>query len=588
MKKYLLILPIIIILAGCVFSINFLSKTIALAQFPSFEIYPLNGTPYPTVTNVNVSVPVDNVVTITANAADISGVLSATAVIKDSSGNERDTKSMDLVSGSLYVAAIDIVNYLDGVYTVDIIAVDYLFNSSLYYDNDGNLVSAYADVGSFTIGSSILIPQFAYLDPESDAVNDGWRANHSLYDAINEGSFDTVNINGDPIGRSNGKTATLDVDMATSTIGENVTQIDVYVYINGMQQSTVYASIYVDGAWQTHQQIFAANDFEEPRQLSTTFSGSWDQADIDNLRVRLEATANEGYQGGAYIDDIYVGLIPGPYLNPDGDIANTKWRWSGDQGPTTDLYKMLDDKIRYNESPDYWGSIRALGDRIHTYNMDMTSVPGISGTTEIKAWVYVELYRNANLYVGIPGQTPVKIVDSAEYSPGESFVSGWRSATFAGSWDQSYLDNLEVELSASVDDGGIGVTAVYAEIFYTGAMLPGGVSVTDARIAPDPAGDSDVLICNFIIVNSNPVYDLTADVAWYRSQNGGQSWSHYAADDETDIPAASGVLASTSILGNIEPVDTALGDSWKCEITGKDDSGATDVMQSEPVIIRAP
>jgi hypothetical protein len=156
MKKYFTILSAIIFLLLFVF----LPNLVALAQFPSFEIYSSQGgTSYPTVVYINIPRdPTAGFETITANATDISGVYSMTAEIKDPSGNLTDNYMQPTGSGN-YVASIDTSLYLSGRYYVSIIATDNLLNSSKYIDPDtGTQVNAYSNASYyFIIGTPTLV-----------------------------------------------------------------------------------------------------------------------------------------------------------------------------------------------------------------------------------------------------------------------------------------------------------------------------------------------------------------------------------------------------------------------------------------------
>lgn len=97
------------------------------AIFPSFEIYDIGGTPYPTVTNFSVLDLTDDAITISADIFDVSGVASAIAIIVDSLGNEVGGSRTILQNtignsfgGTLDVSGLDIQNYKVGFYVIDI------------------------------------------------------------------------------------------------------------------------------------------------------------------------------------------------------------------------------------------------------------------------------------------------------------------------------------------------------------------------------------------------------------------------------------------------------------------------------------
>lgn len=150
MKKSLLFFLAIIFLS--IFA--FLPKIIALAQWPSFELYHstcgggVNCTPYPTITHYDVSQIGENI-KITVTAIDVSGVYLITAKVADSQGNILSNNiilhpmgnpvdancGLNNVSCN-YVGTVDASSFSSGTYVVDVVTEDNLFNSSgqNYYD----------------------------------------------------------------------------------------------------------------------------------------------------------------------------------------------------------------------------------------------------------------------------------------------------------------------------------------------------------------------------------------------------------------------------------------------------------------------
>ena len=122
------------------------------AQRPSFEIYPLSGHPWPTIENTSVNKVSDSLVTVGARITDISSVYSAGVIIKDSTGNPKETQLLyddgfhqDGDEGdSVYGALISISNYPLDTFTVDFFATD-------VFGNRANLPNA----GSFTTGGTL-------------------------------------------------------------------------------------------------------------------------------------------------------------------------------------------------------------------------------------------------------------------------------------------------------------------------------------------------------------------------------------------------------------------------------------------------
>lgn len=79
-------------------------------------------------------------------------------------------------------------------------------------------------------------------------------------------------------------------DMETISGVESVSQIMVWVYGKSDQEWDDYdleLNIYVDGSWQTAENVNLTTSYQ---WLNATFTGSWDQTDLDNLQVRVQYT----------------------------------------------------------------------------------------------------------------------------------------------------------------------------------------------------------------------------------------------------------------------------------------------------------
>ncbi|MBU2539801.1 hypothetical protein KJ786_01405, partial [Patescibacteria group bacterium] len=106
------------------------------AQMQSFEIYPFGGHSEPDITDISVIKVSSSLVKVTATITDISGVLSTGAIVKDSSGVERERGIMyddgSHEDGSardhIYSALFSIDSYPEGTFSVDLFAVDIFGN----------------------------------------------------------------------------------------------------------------------------------------------------------------------------------------------------------------------------------------------------------------------------------------------------------------------------------------------------------------------------------------------------------------------------------------------------------------------------
>jgi hypothetical protein len=155
MKKCLLILIIFLLFPVYFFSFKVTGQ--GTSPNISFEVYDsncgqgINCTPYPAVWDVQVVGPdSDNKIIITANALDVSGVLSVVAIIETPSGNEK-SEGMQYIEGSgvsYATRVIEVEDYPAGTYKVHIDAIDPLLNSSMRIDEE------YRNQASFKIGSS--------------------------------------------------------------------------------------------------------------------------------------------------------------------------------------------------------------------------------------------------------------------------------------------------------------------------------------------------------------------------------------------------------------------------------------------------
>jgi hypothetical protein len=149
------------------------------------------------------------------------------------------------------------------------------------------------------------------------------------------------------------------------------------------------------------------------------------------------------------------------YLDPNGDIGTPQWTGDG----VNPNYTLIDDAVRQPTAPD---SDATLAESLSVDTYAMTSAT-VGEVTSIRVWVYVASVGLGEAKVNINAggwQTQQTLVNDAG-------ISDWYSVEFTGSWGQSDLDALEVELTGERQTGGgVQVYAMYAEVTYT----VGGVS----------------------------------------------------------------------------------------------------------------
>jgi len=135
----------------------FAAKENLLAQFPSFELYEIGGTIYPSVSGAEATpTPSEAYVILTATITDASGVSSAVATIEgvdDSEqemvddGEHEDGESGDNVFGTIFDVESLSLNKGQN-YQIDILATDNLLNASLDSETDETV---YKQVASFML-----------------------------------------------------------------------------------------------------------------------------------------------------------------------------------------------------------------------------------------------------------------------------------------------------------------------------------------------------------------------------------------------------------------------------------------------------
>ena len=151
-----------------------------------------------------------------------------------------------------------------GIVTIDGNATDNSGISYVYYQISG--LSAYLDPisnGTTNQWNATAVPNYAEIDDGTRQPNAPDTANY-IYSTVN-GQIDEYNMSD------------------TSETGLSVTKIRVWAYCNGGAGDDVTANIYVDGAWQTAKSL----NCQALEWRNATFTGAWDEIDLNNLNVRL-------------------------------------------------------------------------------------------------------------------------------------------------------------------------------------------------------------------------------------------------------------------------------------------------------------
>ena len=140
-----------------------------------------------------------------------------------------------------------------------------------------------------------------FIDPNADGTAQDWTAYPSTpaWDCINDGVRQPTSVDSSYIESSTDAYAS-EFNFTTLTVA-SVSSVVVWVYhMDGGADSTVIGvQIYMGGSWQTQQNL--------PHNLdgwdSLTFNGTWTQADLNALQVRVISVMPEG--GYSDIFEIY-------------------------------------------------------------------------------------------------------------------------------------------------------------------------------------------------------------------------------------------------------------------------------------------
>ena len=144
-----------------------------------------------------------------------------------------------------------------------------------------------------TLTTSAPTPQTGYVDPNGDGTTLQWTPTPSgtHYTTIDDGTRQpsVPNIS-DYVARS-GVAAGDIYDLTSISSVSSVSQITIWAYGSVTGAGGINTSIYVGGAWQADQLL---NLTSSNSWLSLTFTGTWTQADLDALQVRIALPPQNG------------------------------------------------------------------------------------------------------------------------------------------------------------------------------------------------------------------------------------------------------------------------------------------------------
>lgn len=162
------------------------------------------------------------------------------------------------------------------------------------------------------------------------------------------------------------------------------------------------------------------------------------------------------------------------YVDPDGDIS-VFWQ----SIPAGTNFSCIDEINGDQGNLDTADDVHTgVNSEIDEYNME--TLTGVLSVSEIKIWIYG--------YVS-DSEDDIKVAISKDGSTWEDYKypemgisSGWHSAAFSMTWDQTDLNGLRVRLKADLWEEEVRAYAMYAEVTYTTLSPPplqikGGVNI---------------------------------------------------------------------------------------------------------------
>ncbi len=169
----------------------------------------------------------------------------------------------------------------------------------------------------------------AYLNPNGDGSSVNWTASGGspYYPYVSKGVQNpTTPSTASYIGPDRGVTD--EFLMETISDVDEVTSISVWLYgfsalgIFTSQPAPYRFSLFLNGSWVDYPIGFEDMPTSSA-WVSQTFTGSWTQADIDALQVRIEATDDSGPGSQATVYAIYAELT---YTASGGGGGLTNWK----------------------------------------------------------------------------------------------------------------------------------------------------------------------------------------------------------------------------------------------------------------------
>lgn len=414
---------------GCVFLV--LPKHFVLAQFPSFELYPQNGTPYPTVDNVHVY-KYNNLIIITARAFDLSGISSLVANIEDPNnpgqylnvggamyddGYHDDGRAGDGIYGTIIDASDPSIWDPNTTYSVDISATDNLLNNSM---SEGG---KYTDVAEFTTeNSSVCANGNGATICISTAINSFGQMNSfvaSPSSTVQAGSTTTLLANILAAGQTiifRDQTALINIGSAVT--GQNGTATIQYKTTWGAAGEHVLSA------------ITSAEDTVPPAYSTTTINitSAGNCEDNNGVSVCISASVSPCLNGGTYDSDSGTCSCTGNW-----DSAHNCGTCSGHWDPLSGCASCLSGWT--NNSNNCGSPDNSVCNNHGTYD-PINEVCSCTGN-----W---DPYQNCNFclygYAGNNCNSPDNSIcsDNGTYDPD----TGWCACN--GNWDQnSYCSNCK-------------------------------------------------------------------------------------------------------------------------------------------------
>ncbi|PIP21803.1 MAG: hypothetical protein COX39_00925, partial [Candidatus Nealsonbacteria bacterium CG23_combo_of_CG06-09_8_20_14_all_40_13] len=188
---------------------------------------------------------------------------------------------------------------------------------------------------TLTIAPQVAKATTGYVDPNGDNAV-AWDTPvpaGTHYTTVDDGTRQPAEPNtADYISHSGAPATDDDFDMATIAGADSVTSIKIWAYAKHELATFLNLNIYVDGAWQTQNSDNTLTGTYA--WYSATWTGTWDQTDLDNLLVRVRKTgmASTETVAAMYAEITYTtGSIP---TAPTTLYSNNDTAQTGQTNPT--------------------------------------------------------------------------------------------------------------------------------------------------------------------------------------------------------------------------------------------------------------